>query len=656
MPSLTLGIPHDSELSRRILNELRVRVRESQRVLTVKHKEWREAEERTLAFLPEREIDAERRERREGGKPQFTTIQIPYSYAVLLAAHTYIVSVFLNRSPVHQFTGRHGESQQNIQALEAVIDYQALVGGLLAPYYTWFYDSLKFGIGCLGVFWEDRFEHISQVVETPTLDVLGLDTGRTEKSRITMRSRTYSGNRVYNIQPWDFLWDTRYPARLFQKGEYLAIKFSLGWNEAKRREAAGFYMNLDKLGRTSPQTFDSSQAAGSSQLDRPETTDPSNTTQSEFSELSPTHPSLINGYEVYVDLIPKEWGLGALDHPEKWVFTTSGDFKTLIGAQPLGAIHSQFPAAVLPLEPEGYGLTTRGMAKTLEPVQNTIDWLINTHFYNVRASLNNQFIVDPSRTVMKDWLNPSAGKIIRLKPEAYGQDTKTAWSQVNVNDVTQNHLRDLQLMLNIGERTVGVNDQILGALNQGGRKTATEVRTSTSFGVNRLKTIAEWFSAIGFSPLAQMLVQNTQQYYDQEQKFKIAGDLIAGSSPAFLDVNPDMLSGFYDFVPVDGTMPIDRFAQANLWREMLAQITRIPQIAMRYDLGGIFEYVAQLAGLKNITRFKVQMTPEEELLLQAQAGNVVPAGPGQANGAGGSPQTSTSGNPPAQVSGLGPSQ
>ena len=646
MPSITLDIPHDSEKSRDILNELRVRVRESQRKLQDKHKEWREAEERTLAFLPEREIDIARRETREGGKPSFTTIQIPYSYAVILASHTYITSVFLARSPVHQFTGRHGESMQNVQAIEAVIDYQTLVGGLLPSYYTWMYDALKYGVGCLGLYWEDRFDHISQITETEQLDILGNPTGRTDKVRTTMRSKTYSGNRIYNIQPWDFLWDTRYPAKLFQQGEYLAIKFSLGWNVMKRREAAGFYMNLDKIGRTQPHVFDSSQSAGSDQLDRPETTDPTSS-QSEFSELNAKHPALVNGYEIYVDLIPKEWKLGSLDHPEKWVFTTTGDFRVLLGAQPLGAIHNQFPAAVLPLEPEGYGLTTRGMAKTLEPVQNTIDWLINTHFYNVRASLNNQFIVDPSRTVMKDWLNPAAGKIIRLKPEAYGQDTKTAWSQVNVNDVTQNHLRDLQLMLNIGERTVGVNDQILGALNQGGRKTATEVRTSTSFGVNRLKTIAEWFSVVGFSPLSQMLVQNTQQYYDQEQKFKIAGDLIAGSSPAFMDVNADMLAGFYDFVPVDGTMPIDRFAQANLWREMLGQIARMPQIALRYDLGGIFEYAAQLAGLKNITRFKIEMTPDQEMAIQMQAGNSIPL---NGAGAGGqTPQTSTSPNPPSQI-------
>src|SRR5690606_26811432 len=161
------------------------------------------------------------------------------------------------------------------------------------------------------------------------------------------------------------------------------------------------------------------------------------------------------------------------------------------GVQPHGAYHCKYPYQTLVMEAEGYGLIPRGIPQTLEPVQNTIDWLINSHFYNVRAVLNNKLVVDPSRVVMKDVLNPLPGGVVRLKPEAYGSDPKLAISQLTVGDVTQNHLRDLQMMYGVGERTVGVNDQIMGMLATGGRKTATEVRTSTSFGVNRLKTVSE---------------------------------------------------------------------------------------------------------------------------------------------------------------------
>jgi hypothetical protein len=80
----------------------------------------------------------------------------------------------------------------------------------------------------------------------------------------------------------------------------------------------------------------------------------------------------------------------------------------------------------------------------------------------------------------------------------------------------------------------------------------------------------------------------------------------------------------YDFVPVDGTMPIDRYAQANLWRETLMGAAKIPQIAGRYDIGRMFGWMAQLAGLKNIKQFEIQVQPDAAVMQGMQRGNMVP--------------------------------
>ena len=111
-------------------------------------------------------------------------------------------------------------------------------------------------------------------------------------------------------------------------------------------------------------------------------------------------------------------------------------------------------------------------------------------------------------------------------------------------------------------------------------------------------------------------------------------------------MTPETIAGFYDFVPVDGTLPVDRFAQANMWRELFAQVSQDPNLVAQYDMGRIFEWVAQLAGLKNITQFRTQIVPDGALAGQAQQGNVIPI-PGT------SPQGQ--GNPPepGQISGLG---
>lgn len=625
MPNLSRKIPNDSDMARKILQEIRIRVRMSERTLSDKQKEWREAEESALAYLPERDVDAARRAARENGLPEYTTIQIPYSYAVLLSAHTYLTSVFMARSPVLQYTGRHGESQQQIQAMEAVVDYQVSVGAMLPVLYTWLYDSGKYGVGIIGQYWEERTDLVTTIKKQPRMDILGQPVpGAFDTVQESVPVTSYKGNKLYNCQPWDFLWDTRHPIRDFQKGEYCATRFALSWNECKRREAQGYYINLDKIGPgASAEAYGHDK--GSSQLHRPDSTNSQDFWPDESGTgIERKHPMLVRGYECHVEIIPKEWGLSDGGYPEKWVFTCTGDFKVLMGVQPLGMLHAKYPFHVLPLECEAYGLVTRGYMETLKPVQNTIDWLINSHFYNVRAVLNDKMVVDPSKVIMKDVLDPLPGGIIRMKPGAYGSDPAQAIKQLQVTDVTQNNMRDLQMMFGMGERTVGVNDQVMGMLNTGGRKTATEIRTSTSFSINRLKTTAEWFSMVGFTPMGQMTSQNTQQFMDAPQKFKIAGDLLmTRGMESFIMVDPQTIAGAYDFVPVDGTLPIDRMAQANMWKEMMLQARNNPMLMMGYDWAGIFEWVAQLAGLKNISRFKIELGSPEQLAAQASMGNSV---------------------------------
>ena len=298
----------------------------------------------------------------------------------------------------------------------------------------------------------------------------------------------------------------------------------------------------------------------------------------------------------------------------------------------------------------------------IKPLGDTITWLFNSHFYNVRKVLNDQLVVDPSRVVMKDILDPKPGRLIRLKPAAYGSDPKLAVQQLQVMDVTQQHIRDVGFVAELVMRMTGVNDQIMGMVNTGGRKSATEVRASSTFGVNRLKTNSEYFSAQGWAPLAQKIVQNTQQFYDGEQLFKIAGNLLLRAE-RFSKVTPDLIAGFYDFVPVDGTMPVDRYAQAALWRDIMAGMRQFPQLMMEYDIPAIFAHIANLAGIRNLQNFRIQVSPDEQLMARLQAGNVVPAG-GRGGGAGrvtpGGKPAASAVNPErvaqaSQVGGMGPS-
>jgi hypothetical protein len=631
MPLRTLKIEHDSPQHRRLLAKVSSRVNLAQKNQSSRHERWRRAEELVLAYIPESEADATRRHDRDArGTPRYTTIMLPYTYALLMSAHTYWTSVFFARTPVHQFAGRHGETEQQILALEALISYQVDVGEFLAPYYIWLYDTGKYGMGVLGHYWCSETISYGELVEMPNET-----TGALELYQTTREIAGYQGNKVYNVSPYDFWHDPRVPVTRFQDGEFALLRKRMGWNSILKRAQDGYFINVDKMKEHVSQ--DKSKSDGSSALERPDFSQHNFEEWDEkTSKKSKSHPAGMSFLELYIELVPSEWELGPSNRPQKWCITVTEDLGLIVGASPLSYWHGKFPIDILEMEVEGYGLYNRGIPDIMEPVQNTMDWLINTHFFNVRAAMNNQFIIDPSKLVIKDALKSGTpGFIWRLRPEAYGTDIRTMFHQVPVHDVTQGHVQDLQNMIGVGERTLGINDQIMGVLNTGGRKTATEVRTSTGFGVNRQKTITEYMSAHGFASHAMKLVQTSQQMYDARTKLRIVGDQAQAAGLGFMEVTPEDIAGFYSFVPVDGTLPVDRQAQANLWKEILMGITRMPpQIMAQFDMGKIFAWTAQLGGIKNINQMKVQVMPNEQLAQQAQAGNVVPLRP---PGAGGTP-------------------
>ena len=641
-------VPFTKDHHKLIVEAVRQRRKMSYDKMSRRYAPWAQMEERFMAYTKPTEGDLKRDQLRKDGKKQFTTIEIPYSYAILLTLHTYLTSTFLGRNPVFQFEARHEEPQEKVQAVEAVMDYQLITGQMLVPLYIWMMDAPKYGLGILGTHWCEE-----SVVTTQTFEeeesYFGIKTGRMKKGKRTIRVPGYKGNKAFNVRPQDWFPDPRVSLARFQEGEFCGRRVEVGWNTILKRQAEGRYYNVDELKKRMKVRSDQYRDTGSSQLILPDGMDTfyipasGNKDSGAATEIK----NFIELFELEIELIPKEWKLGTSETPEKWVITL-GNMEVVLSVEPLGLLHDKFTFDVLEHEIEGYALAKRSLLEVLDPLNNTLSWLFNSHMHNVRRVLNDQLVVDPSMVTMKDLTDPEAGRLIRLKPDAYGKDARLAVHQLQVTDITQNHMRDAQLVTDMMQRISGVVENVMG-MQAGGRKTATEVRTTSGFSMNRLKTVSEYASAMGFAPLAQKLLQTTQQKYKDPQWFRIAGDLMKTRQP--LKVDPLSIAGFFDFVPVDGTMPVDRYAQALLWKEMLQTIGsgkmidpstgRPPNI----DIMGILKHVAYLSGVKNFSQFEVKVVPDEKVLADARAGNVVPFGgtggqgqpTGAAPGGGGAP-------------------
>lgn len=611
-------IRFNSPLHERILEAFKKRLRAAQdQKRKARVKAWEEAEDTYTAYMPETEVMAQRQDKRKAGQPDYVTISIPYSYAMLLTAHTYYTSVFLSRDPILQVQGRHGESQTAESCIEALLGYQMTTGGMLPALYVWLMDVGKYGQGIIGQYWDREEFTFKEYVDVPKT-YLGLPIPGTKTKELQERLVTgYEGNRLYNVRPQDFFHDPAVPLQRFQEGEFCIVYDRVGWTKIATRAAQGKYFNLEALADSANGQTRETEGTGR------DTNLPGQDIG--IYETGNKRPMTVDVHEFHWNVIPSEVGLGASERPEKWVITV-GNERVIIGAQPLGEMHNQYPFDALVFEVEGYNVYNRSMLEVLQPLNQTMEWLFNSHFFNVRAAMNNMFAVDPSKINIRDLEEPGPGKLVRLKPAGYGQDVRTMMAQFQVQDVTRGNLADSEIVGQLAQRITGVSDNIMGAVNQGGRKTATEVRSSTTFGINRLKTNCEWFSATGFAPLTTKLIMSTQQKMQVERQYRILGDQALWGQ-AYVNIAPDMIAGFYDFVPVDGTMPVDRFAQANLWQQMLGNMARVPGALQQYDLSKIFAFVAQLGGIKNINRFRIQVVPDQQLQTQAGQGNVVPMKP-----------------------------
>jgi hypothetical protein len=591
---ISYEIKFDTDLHKKVLEALNSRSEMADKgYARVEHK-WQEADEAYRAYSPDTDKVAEAREKKRAGELEYVQLNVPFSTATLLTAHTYWSSIFLSRNPIFQYMALSAGPEDNVLAVEALMNYQMARGRQL-PLWAWLMDVGKYGRGIIGHYWDREIKTIANMYGEP-----GPPGGRSKQIVERTELVGYEGNRLFNVHPKDFRPDPRVSLAELQRGEYCGRKVRMSWNELLAGESRGRYFNVEELRKQSAHMVGAKPLSdGSPDQVYPDTM--------LGSELLPEGQGFLDCTEWYVNLIPKQWGLSSEGTtPEKWVFLM-WDGKLIIEARPCGYLHNRFPYEVLEYEIDPYSISTRGVLEMLEPLNYLMTWLVNAHFYNVRAILNGTYVVDTARVMASDLRKKGPGRVFRLNPAFSGTDVRTVIAQLQTADVTQGNLQDLQLVEQLAARLIGANPNTMGVVNPGGRKTATEIRGTQANASGRLKTNAEYFSAMGFSPLGGSLLSNCQQYYSSEKKLLIAGE--QWRAMEYIDVNPETIAGEYDYVPVDGNLPIDHLAQATLWRELFQVAATVPQIAQGLDIAGIFSWVAQLAGLKNINRFKINVMP-----------------------------------------------
>ncbi len=341
----------------------------------------------------------------------------------------------LQNGELRLLEGRGPEDIRAAKAMEIVLDYQmeAMQCGLLLTAFC--NDVLKYGFGALKTVFSRTTRTVQRAKPVPLVSWMPLLGTRPSMAQAEVVD--YEGPMAYNQDPFCFFPDPRAPEGRLQEGEFVAFRCERGFNYLKKQEQAGHYFNIGYL--REQDAFDwlvLPRSERDSLLNVSRTFGENTTSFSSDGQLRPFY--VID--ELWIELIPQDYGLSDSDRPEIWRISICGN--VIIGCTPSTRRDGKLPCIVGEYEYDGYSLFNPGLFEGVAGLDKLLQWLFNSHINNVQRSLHNRFIFDPSAVVTKDLTSPQPGQLIRLREAAWGRDIRSVIQQLPVVDITRNNVAE----------------------------------------------------------------------------------------------------------------------------------------------------------------------------------------------------------------------
>ncbi len=628
----------DSLLHRVLLDYAMSRIKSSERYWTQRHAAWRESENLHRAFrVPDK---SDQQTAADPDTEGVTKIVVPYSYAVTQSMLAFFMTVFTDRKPLVPVEGYGSTAPRagiyHEELLQQQFDLMPRKGVLVMLQQL--FDSCRYGVGIIKNAWGIReWPEVRRIVQP----VLNPVTGqlRFTHELVEQNVTAYEGNVTENVLPFHWFPDPRRTMGAFQEGEFCGHTMLRSETELRQRQAEGVYAGVEHIPRG--QSADTDLRA-SAQSDLARTLDMSNLAfQSDFygrpyvqvHELwSYFDPELLQAPEALQWRSTEPVRKGT---PKLWVFTIANR-RRVIRAEPAMLPGRAFPFTALELNYDIHSPANMGLIETFRGLQYILSWLFNSRMRNVRKTLNNELVLDPSQLEVEDYMRPNPAGILRLSKAAQGQQTdlRTVVQPLPVVDVTAGHHTDARVVTDLIEQITGANRLIMGVSNPG-RRAATEVQGQLSLASGRMKLLALLASSQAFEPWCHQMTLNNQTFIQEPMTMRLRPEYAQIMGEEVVQVTPELLQGQFRFPFLEAGMPTDRQFEANIWREVMALGMQNPQGAMALGLrlDTVFRRLLRIMGVKNLADFFGQMPGQGPAQVSSNAavtqnvreGNLVPA-------------------------------
>ena len=469
-------------------------------------------------------------------------------------------------------------------------------------------DVARFGLGVLRVGWcEDQTTTLQEVPQAPMETAGGIVTP--PPMVVPQTSYANQRNELYNVSPYLFFPDTRLPIRRFQEGEYCASEEEharatlLGWEKSGRIAGLAHVekMTLSEFDNRGTTRLPSGKSGSSSHGDKTLGVD----------VLTEAQVCLIPSEYTMADGQP----LGDEDSPMKYNVWIVND-KRIVKLEPLNYPHNKFTYSVGLYNPDIHHLASESLCEMISHLQSLHNWFINSHVTSVRKIIDNKLFVDPSAFELKDLTDRKP--LIRMKASVQGQDISKFVKQLDLQDVTRQHVGDAGVIAAHMKEISGINENMLGMTSEG-RRSATEKRAVNTAALGRIKKTISGIFLLGLKPAAQQMLENHRAFLEAETYVRVLGDLADPMNfIQFKAVTREALAGNYDFKIFDPTVPGERHMNANALMDLLTLWLGQPAIAAVLPLDPVklvFE-IFRLRGIHNVENFL--MSPQQMMAYQAQ--------------------------------------
>lgn len=608
IPHLTEELKKEeiSDFHEELLRECLEDVKRARSRMSKNYPKWDMHDE---VFRGERRLDEDDVKQAIKDKP--TKMVVPNTFAQVMTFTSFLFLLFKQNATFFELKptgsedyGQKWEDSENIMNR----DWNRSNGS--KNLFQFLLDVGRFGTGILETSWTEETTKIF-VKPTPQ-DITQILSGvpLTSPGSATAEWKTFTkfeGNLIRSVSPYRWFPDPSFPISDFNKGTFCASEEDFTMAGLRKLESDGLVAGIDFI-QGLPKNLEATRGAITRMTFAiPHIWDASN------------RKSQVIVTKIRRWIIPKDFKMqgGKTLGEEFWPVLYNiwyANDNRIIRCEPCEEWHQTFGYGVGQFTPDMHR-DTWGLADLIYRLQDVISWFVNSHITSVRRVIQNRMIVNPDVIEMKSY--DGEGDIFTKKGMGR-QAAAQGVTQLQVQDVTGNHMTDVDILGKLMQMVTGVNDNFMGQMNSG-RRSAQENRVQTAGAAGRMKMHGHLLWESGLAPIGRMMLSNSRQSLSMTSFGWALGGVKdpAALQQRYLEFQgtPEEIVCGDDYLVFDATLSSEKGFAAQQLQELLSMIlTANPmaaqQLTTRINPAKIMAELQYLRDGTPIERF--MYSPEEQ--------------------------------------------